>query len=122
MNQQKTVLVIDDDERHLLTAKGIIEALGYRVETHNSPFRSTEKILTLKPDMVLLDVNMPALSGDRLCRLLRSEPALKQVRIYLYSSNDEDILRQSVQKYQADGYICKGDIAGLRLKLQTVLR
>jgi len=122
MTQQKSVLLIDDDERHLLTAKGIIEALGYSVETHSSPFGSTEKIVTIKPDMVLLDVNMPALSGDRLCELLRSEPELKNIQIYLYSSNDEDILRKSVRQYQADGYICKGDIVGLRLKLQQVLR
>lgn len=121
MTQPKTVLVIDDDERHLLTARGLIEALGFRVETHNSPFRTTEKVFDLKPDLLLLDVNMPALSGDRLCQLLRSEPALQNLQIYLYSSNDEDILRQSVRRYQADGYICKGDIRGLRLKLQTVL-
>lgn len=121
MTPTKTVLVIDDDEGHLLTARGLIEALGFRVETHNSPFRSTEKILDLKPDMVLLDVNMPALAGDRLCQLLRAEPTLENIQIYLYSSNDEDILRQSVRRYQADGYICKGDIRGLRLKLETVL-
>lgn len=122
MSQKKTVLIIDDDERHLLTTKGLIEALGYHVETHNSPFRTTETVFSVKPDMLLLDVNMPALSGDRLCQLLREEPELEDLPIYLYSSNDEDILRKSVRQYQADGYICKGDIVGLRLKLQQVLR
>lgn len=121
MTRKKTVLIIDDDERHLLAARGVIEALGYAVEVHNSPFRSTEKALRLKPDLLLLDVNMPALPGDRLCQLLRSEPELGELPIYLYSSNDEDLLRQAVRDYRASGYICKGDVAGLRLRVRQVL-
>jgi CheY-like chemotaxis protein len=122
MSGQKTVLIIDDDESHLLTAKGIIEALGYRVVLHNSPFRTTKKVLESKPDLILLDVNMPALPGDRLCAILRSESDLKNLPIYLYSSNDEDILRQAAKQFQADGYICKGNISGLRTKVQQVLQ
>lgn len=121
MRYNKTVLIIDDDERHLLSTKGIIEALGYRVEVHNSPFRSTEKVLRLKPGLVLLDVNMPALPGDQLCAILRGEPELSAVPIYLYSSNDEEILRRAVSRYGADGYICKGDVSGLRMKVKRVL-
>lgn len=121
MTEQKTVLIIDDDESHLVTAKGIIEALGYRVELHNSPFRTTQKVLKIEPDLLLIDVNMPALPGDRLCALLRGEPKLQTLPIFLYSSNDEDILRQSAKQFHADGYICKGDIGGLRLKVQQVL-
>ncbi|NOY13906.1 MAG: response regulator [Deltaproteobacteria bacterium] len=121
MKKPKTVMIIDDDERHLLTAKGLIEALGYIVEIHNSPFRTTEKVLKIKPDMVLLDVNMPALPGDRLCAILRSEPDLEDIPIYLYSANDEEILRKSVKQFQADGYICKGNVSALRLRVQQVL-
>ena len=122
MDQNKMVLIIDDNESHLLTAKGIIESLGYRVEIHNSPFRTTEKIMKLKPDLVLLDVNMPALPGDRLCAMLRSEPELMKTPIYLYSSNDEDMLRRSVTLFRADGYICKGNISGLRQQVQRILQ
>lgn len=121
MSETKTVLIIDDDENHLLTAKGLIEGLGFRVELHNSPFRTTEKVMRSRPDLLLLDVNMPALPGDHLCSILRSEPELQSLPIYLYSSNDEDILRQSVEKYQATGYICKGNISSLRTKIQLEL-
>lgn len=121
MGEGKIVLIIDDDESHLLTARGIIEALGYRVEQHNSPFRATGKVLGVKPDLLLLDINMPALPGDRLCDLLREEPELGRLPIYFYSSNDEVMLSRSVQQYGADGYICKGDIGGLRSKVRQVL-
>jgi CheY-like chemotaxis protein len=82
---------------------------------------STRNVLKTKPDMLLLDVNMPALPGDRMCAILRSEPELEKLPIYLYSSNDEDILRESAKRFQADGYICKGNIGGLRSKVQQVL-
>ena len=121
MSRSKLVLIIDDDERHLLTARAVIESMGYRVEIHNSPFRSTEKVYHLKPDLVLLDVNMPALPGDRLCKLLRNDPALTDLPIFLYSSNDEDILRRSVRTYQASGYVCKGNIGNLQKKVRQVL-
>jgi len=117
MTKQKTVLIIDDDESHLLTAKGIIEGLGFRAVTHNSPFRTTETVLKTKPDMLLLDVNMPALPGDRLCSMLRDDLELANLPIYLYSSNDEDILRESAKNYRATGYICKGNISALRAKV-----
>lgn len=121
MNKQKAVLIIDDDESHLVTARATIEALGCQVEVHNSPFRSTEKVLRCKPDMLLLDVNMPALPGDRLCKLLRGDPQLAELPIYLYSSNDEDILRKSVERYEASGYICKGNLGRLRSTVTQVL-
>lgn len=122
MSGKKTVLIIDDDESHLFTARAVIEALGCHVEVHNSPFRSTEKVRHCKPDMLLLDVNMPALPGDRLCRLLRDDPQLSELPIYLYSSNDEDILRVSVKQFQASGYICKGNLGLLRGTVQKVLQ
>jgi CheY-like chemotaxis protein len=64
---------------------------------------------------------MPALSGDRLCSLLRSNGSQRDVPILFYSSNDEDNLRHSVSRFGASGYVCKGDIAGLRRKVAQVL-
>jgi DNA-binding NarL/FixJ family response regulator len=65
----------------------------------------------------LLDVNMPALSGDRLCSLIRANGSRHETATLLYSSNDEEALRASVQRHGANGYVCKGDIAGLRRKV-----
>jgi PleD family two-component response regulator len=111
---KKKIFVVDDDEKHLLTTREILELAGYEVVVHNSPFRSSEVIKAVSPDLILLDVNMPALSGDRLCSLLKGHSAAKNLPILLYSSNDEDSLRRSVAEFGADGYVCKGDISGLR--------
>ena len=70
----KTVLVIDDDPQHLSATHDILCAEGYRVLTQQRPFGVTNMITRHRPDLVLLDVNMPGLSGDALA-LIRREPA-----------------------------------------------
>lgn len=122
MNDAKRrILVVDDDPKHLQTTREILELEGYVVMVHDTPFRTTEMVNSIRPDLVLLDINMPALSGDRLCSLIRSNGSQREVPILFYSSNDEDTLRQSVNKYGASGYVCKGDIAGLRRKVAQAL-
>jgi len=118
---KKRILVVDDDEKHLLTTREILELAGYEVVVHNSPFRTSEVVRKVSPDLILLDVNMPALSGDRLCSLLKGHASLKKIPVILYSSNDEDSLRRSVAEFGADGYVCKGDIAGLRGTASRIL-
>lgn len=118
---KKRVLVVDDDAKHLHTTKELLELQGYEVAMHDTPFRTTEIVQTWHPDLVLLDVNMPGLAGDRLCGLIRANANSRAVRILLHSSNDEESLRESAQRFAADGYVCKGDIAGLRRKVAAVL-
>ena len=118
---RKKVLVVDDDEMHLYTTKGLLQNERIEVITHQHGFGVTNLVRDARPDLILLDMNMPALSGDRLTSLLKSNGATSGVPIVFYSSNDEDTLRQSVEKYRVQGYICKGNIADLRNKVDRYL-
>jgi len=120
MNKQK-ILIVDDDIAHLDSTRGILEAEGYEVFTHNQPFGSTNAIVSIKPDLVLLDVNMPGLSGEKLADVYRANARTRTSRVMLYSSNDEDALRDAARRLQLDGYICKGSPSTLRLKVAAVL-
>jgi PleD family two-component response regulator len=118
---KKKILVIDDDEMHLISAKELLENEGYEVVTHHNWFGSTNAIKNLKPDLVLLDINMPALLGDELSVILRLNSKIKDVPIVFYSSNDEDSLRKAASEYGVRGYICKGDVCNLRRKIAVYL-
>lgn len=120
MNRQR-ILIVDDDLTHLLSTKGILEAEGYEVFTHEQGFGSTNLIAQLQPDLVLLDVNMPGLSGERLAEVYRANSRTRAARVMLYSSNDEDALRDASRRLQLDGYICKGNPATLRLRVAAIL-
>lgn len=117
----KKILIIDDDDRHLLTARELLEEEGYLVDTHNLGFGSTNIIKKLQPDLILLDVNMPALSGDRLASVNTWRETTQKIPVVFYSSNDEDSLRRSVRDAQVAGYICKGNILELKRKVAYYL-
>ncbi|MDA8155383.1 MAG: response regulator [Actinomycetota bacterium] len=119
--RKKTILVIDDDEKLLMTTKELLENEGYKVLTHMRAFGATAAVGLIKPDLVLLDINMPGLSGDRLAYLLRSNEKTRDVPVVFYSSNDEDTLRRAVTTHKVSGYIAKGDIFDLRKKVSCYL-
>ncbi len=118
---KKKVVIIDDDEKLLTTAKELLEEEGYDVVTHQLAFGATNFIKQNKPDLVLLDINMPGLSGERFSRILLSNYETKDMPIVFYSSNDEDSLRRTVSEYGARGYICKGDIFELKKKVDLYI-
>jgi len=120
----KRILIIDDDISHLLTAKEILESEGYTVNTHNQAFGSSVIARQLEPDLILLDINMPGLSGDRLAQIIGRNLNSSNVPIIFYSSNDEDSLRKAVGQYGIYGvkdYVCKGDSYDLRKKVARCL-
>ncbi len=118
---KKKILIVDDDERHLITAKELLEEEGYEVITHLGCFGATAQVMKYRPDLVLLDINMPALSGEKLSSIIMSMEKTKYVPIVFYSSNDEDTLRLAVLKHNVMGYICKGDILELKRKVSYYL-
>ena len=122
MQNKKKVLVVDDDEMHLYTTKELLQDERIEVLTHKNGFGVTNLVRELQPDLVLLDVNMPALSGDNLAALLRTNESTGRVPIIFHSSNDEHSLKELVKAHGVHGYICKGDVLDLRSKVNQYLR
>ena len=110
---KKRVLVVDDDRMHLETTRELLEDEGYEVIVQSGPFGATERIMVTRPDLVLLDVNMPALSGEALLPVIKGREQTKDTPVVFYSSNDEELLRASAGRLGAAGYACKGDVRGL---------
>ncbi len=117
----KRILIIDDDISHLTSTRGILEADGYEVFAHTQGFAATNVVRQLRPHLILLDVNMPGLSGDNLLGVLQSNPTIRDIPVVFYSSNDEDILRDAVRRFGARGYISKGSITALRCRVAAYL-
>ncbi len=121
MSLKKKVLVVDDDEMHLYTTKELLQNERIEVITHKNGFGVTSRVREVRPDLVLLDVNMPALSGDSLTSLIKPYCEEMKTPIVFHSSNDEDSLRELAKSHGVRGYICKGDIVALRTKVNAYL-
>ncbi|MFA6955217.1 MAG: response regulator [Thermoanaerobaculia bacterium] len=101
------ILVIDDSETALSIARRTLEAAGYSVLTSNSALRLPAIVHAEKPDLILLDVEMPALRGDQVLELTKLFDFLQKCPIVLHSSKPEEELQELVGRSGASGYIKK---------------
>lgn len=121
MQDKKKVLIIDDEEMHLFTARQLLENDATEVATYKGAFGATSYLKAQRPDLVLLDVNMPGLAGSNLVSHLKPFCQANGIPILFYSSNDEGSLRDLVAIHGVRGYVCKGDIPGLYQKVGECL-
>jgi two-component system response regulator PrrA len=105
----KTVLVVDESDVVLEHVKRALEGAGYAVITRNKPSGSVSVILRDKPDVVLLDVNMPMLAGDTIAKILARQNS--ETLVLLHSTLSIDDLRLKAIASGAHGYIQKTDSA-----------
>ncbi len=104
------ILIIDDDPCILTTVRRILERRGHQVVVHDGGPNCTNTALRENPDLVLIDVNMPFLSGDNIVGLFSRQNQLRTAPLVLFSSNDETQLRQLARACGADGYISKSEL------------
>lgn len=87
----KTVLVVDDDRviQQLLVVN--LELEGYDVETASDGEQALEKIASVKPDIVLLDIMMPKYDGWEVCRRAKADKATAGIPIIFLSARAQDL-------------------------------
>ncbi|QRK12203.1 response regulator [Archangium violaceum] len=99
------VLVVDDDPAQLELVRRTL-APHFEVQTHRSALGVSNLVRNVEPDLVLLDVNFPALKGDQVVSLARRY-APQRTKFILYSASDEARLRSLARASGADGYLSK---------------
>ncbi len=107
MTQQR-ILIVDDSELILAMARDVLEEAGYEVFTATNGIEANSYIFSLnKPDLIILDVMLPMLDGNKKAKLLREKEFSRGIPILLLSSKTEDELKQLTMEAGADGYIRK---------------
>jgi CheY-like chemotaxis protein len=99
--------VVDDDPVVLTIVRERLETAGFEVTTRQDALGTTQWVGANKPDFVLLDVSMPALSGRELTQLLRQRDLTSRVGIILYSGLPVEELEHHVRLSGAAGGISK---------------
>lgn len=103
--QHKTrVLVVDDDRLVLATLAKGLRQWGYEVAEASSGETALKLALETSPDLVLLDVNMPRMSGLEVAKSLRAQTTIPF--IFLTAYGDADIVKQATE-HGAMGYLVK---------------
>ncbi|HKO92485.1 MAG TPA: response regulator, partial [Polyangiaceae bacterium] len=121
--RKPTIVIVDDCQLVLASTAEALERAGYRVITRERPAGCVAMMLQEKPDLVLLDVCMPTVSGDTLVKLFSKASPNSGTIILLYSALDEPLLRSKAKASGAHGYIAKGsDNAALVRAVKRWLR
>ena len=120
----KRILVVEDEQdiagllRHTLERSG--EAV---VETAASGDQALAAAAANPPDLILLDLNLPVLSGLEVCRLLRSRPATADVRIIMLTARTSEADRVTGLDAGADDYVTKPfSLRELSARVRAVLQ
>jgi two-component system OmpR family response regulator len=104
--RRRTVLVVDDSAVCRETVRHVLEGSGYRVVELATPFGFSHALNRERPDLVLVDVDMPAISGDQLVTIAKNHK-LHRCPMVLHSNSPVERLQSLVQQSGAAGYIVK---------------
>lgn len=102
---QKCVLIYDDDQEILFLCKAILAKKQYRVETLSRCDNVINDIALLKPAIILMDLWIPEIGGERAITEIKKNDATKHIPVILFSANAD--IAAICKKINADGYIEK---------------
>ena len=121
--RSERILIVDDEPDVTELVGYQLRAKGYSVEALNNPTQSIAKIRAFQPDLIILDVMMPEISGIQLCRMLRADPKTKTTPIIFLTAKAEEADRVLGLEVGGDDYICKPfSVKELLLRVQGLLR
>jgi twitching motility two-component system response regulator PilH len=103
----KRVLVVDDSAVDLKNLERIVSDAGAVVSTASNGNEAIAKAREIKPDLVMLDVNMPGLDGFSTARQLAADPTTKGIPVVFVTSKDQKADRVFAQMLGAKGYVTK---------------
>ena len=84
-----TVLVVDDNAQNVELMQAYLETLNCLVHTAVDGVDALEKVPKVKPDLILLDIMMPRMSGFEVCRRLKADPKTRDIPILMVTALNE---------------------------------
>ena len=117
------VLIVEDDPDLLQILEFNLRAAGYRTMSATAGKPALELVRLESPDLVILDLMLPDVSGVEICRTLRREAATRDVPVVMLTARNDEIDRVVGFEVGADDYVAKPfSVRELLLRIQSVLR
>jgi two-component system, chemotaxis family, response regulator PixG len=103
----KKIVCIDDSPAMLETIQRYLGSEPFEVATVENPMDSLSTLFEMKPDLILMDVSMPGINGNRLCTILRRSEIFKEIPIIMVSGNTGALDKIQAQSAGATDYLTK---------------
>lgn len=116
------VVVVDDDDTVGPAIRDLLEPEGFAVEHPGDARAALPQLIREAPDLVILDINMPGMSGWELCAILRRQTATRTVPILFLTGRQELKDRITAMQYGGSDYLSKPFAAeDLRRKVRALV-
>jgi|SRR5688572_11687563 two-component system cell cycle response regulator len=86
---QSTVLIVDDNPQNIELLQAFLESLPVKIVTAVDGVDALEKVQQHNPDLILLDIMMPRMSGFQVCRKLKSDQQTRDIQILMVTALNE---------------------------------
>jgi CheY-like chemotaxis protein len=106
-SRNRSVLVIDDSDIDRQVMVELLSEAGYDVHELPTAIGATKAAREFDARAVIIDQNLPALNGAKLAALFRSSATMKDIRVVLISSSDEETMAELVKEARADAFVSK---------------
>lgn len=120
--KQHSVLVVEDEDNIALALDYLLTREGYTHDRVANGGEALARVRTMRPDLVLLDVMLPEMSGYEICQGMRLDPALADIKILMMTARGSAIERKKGLALGADGFISKPfELTELRAEVRRLL-
>jgi DNA-binding response OmpR family regulator len=121
-SNEHTVLVVDDEEGIRDFLKEILTLEGFSVHTFSDGREALKQAVTLKPDLVLLDLILPDLDGVAICEALRANEQTQKIPILIVTGSPSNKQIENSMTCGGDDFIAKPiDVPDMLIRIRTLL-
>lgn len=110
-NKHKKILIIDDDHKMVSALKRWLRVNEFNCHSSFHPLEGIEKIKTLKPDLILLDLNMPSMSGYGVLREIKKDPEICDIPVVVLTGINDKEVAMGAMDLGAISYVVKAYIS-----------
>jgi two-component system, cell cycle response regulator DivK len=94
----KTVLIVEDNELNMKLFRDLLEAHGYQTSGTSNGFEALDLVRKLRPDLILMDIQLPQVSGLEVTRWIKDDPELRSIPVVAVTAfamkGDEERIRE----------------------------
>ncbi|MES2814333.1 MAG: response regulator [Pseudomonadota bacterium] len=122
MDRKPRILVVEDEDNIAVALDYLMTREGYDHDRVASGADALPRIRSTHPDLVLLDVMLPEVSGYEICEGIRTDPSLADVKVLMMTARGSTIERRKGLALGADGFISKPfELKDLRDEVRRLL-
>ncbi len=107
MTAGSLILVVEDNEANQMLVRAVLEREGFEVAVVGSAPEAQDYLLSTRPDLILMDIQLPGMDGMTLSRLLKGQAATSEIPIVALTAHAMQGDREQALEAGCSGYISK---------------